>query len=75
MTMYATVTVTDPEQLPRAIAEVESSAESSKIRLRRLWHSQSAGFAATLPCGIYPRLWPTSCVTDKELARGVHTPA
>lgn len=54
VTMYATVTVTDPEQLPRAIAEVESSAESSKIRLRRLWHSQSAGFAATLPCGIYP---------------------
>lgn len=54
VTMYATVTVTDPEQLPRAIAEVESSAEASKIRLRRLWHSQSTGFAATLPCGIYP---------------------
>lgn len=54
VTMYATVTVTDPEQLPRAISEVESAAEASKIRLRRLWHSQSTGFAATLPCGIYP---------------------
>lgn len=54
VTMYATVTVTDPEQMPRAIAELESSAEAAKIRLRRLWHSQSTGFAATLPCGIYP---------------------
>ncbi|KOX13688.1 SCO6880 family protein [Nocardiopsis sp. NRRL B-16309] len=54
MTVYATVTVTDPEQLPRAVAEMEASAETCKIRLRRLYHSQAAGFAATLPCGIFP---------------------
>lgn len=52
--MYVTVTVTDQGDLPRAIAQTEADAETSKIRLRRLWHSQSTGFATTLPCGIYP---------------------
>lgn len=52
--MYVTVTVTDREDLARAVAQTEAAAETSKIRLRRLWHSQSTGFAATLPCGIYP---------------------
>jgi len=50
--LYVTVTVTDPAQLPRATADTEASAESSKIRLQRLYRSQSAGFTATLPCGI-----------------------
>ncbi|MEU4827081.1 SCO6880 family protein [Actinomadura sp. NPDC023710] len=54
VSMYATVTVTDPAQLQRAVAHVESSADSAKIRLRRLWGSQAAGFATTLPCGICP---------------------
>ena len=50
--LYVTVTVTDPAQLPRATADTEASAESSKIRLQRLYRSQAAGFTATLPCGI-----------------------
>lgn len=54
VSMYATVTVTDPAQLRRAVAHVEASADAAKIRLRRLWGSQAAGFATTLPCGICP---------------------
>jgi len=50
--LYVTVTVTDPGQLPRAAADTEAAAESSKIRLQRLYGSQAAGFTATLPCGI-----------------------
>ncbi|MFC4906945.1 SCO6880 family protein [Actinomadura gamaensis] len=54
VSMYAAVTVTDPELLPRAVAHVESAADTAKIRLRRLWGSQAAAFATTLPCGIHP---------------------
>ncbi|MBA9002867.1 SCO6880 family protein [Thermomonospora cellulosilytica] len=54
VSMYATVTVTDETELRRAVAHTESAAESSKIRLRRLWGSQAVGFATTLPCGICP---------------------
>jgi len=50
--LYVTVTVTDPAQLPRAAADTEAAAESSKIRLQRLYRSQAAGFTATLPCGV-----------------------
>ena len=49
ISLYVTVTVTDPAELPRAAAETEAAAESSKIRLRRMTCSQAAGFAATLP--------------------------
>ncbi len=52
--MYVTVTVTDEAELPRAVAETEAAAESSKIRLRRMTYSQATGWAATLPCGICP---------------------
>ncbi|GIF74179.1 hypothetical protein Asi02nite_36970 [Asanoa siamensis] len=54
MSMFVTVTVTDKAELGRAIADVESRAEVAKIRLRRLWASQAAGFVTTLPCGICP---------------------
>lgn len=54
MSMFVTVTVTDPDELGRAVADVESRAEVAKIRLRRLWASQAAGFVTTLPCGICP---------------------
>ena len=47
-----TVTVTDPAQLSRAVADTEAAADVSKIRLQRLYRSQAAGFTATLPCGI-----------------------
>jgi hypothetical protein len=62
VSLYAAVTVTDEADLPTAIADVEARAETAKIRLRRLYRSQAAGFAATLPCGICPpvlsRRWP-----------------
>ncbi|WP_055483417.1 SCO6880 family protein [Sphaerimonospora mesophila] len=54
VTMYVTTTVTDIADLPRAVAVTEAAAEGSRIRLRRLWGSQSAAFATTLPCGICP---------------------
>src|SRR6266851_1187824 len=54
ISLFVTVTVTRTEDLPHAIAWTEASAESSKIRLRRMTYSQAAGFAATLPCGICP---------------------
>jgi hypothetical protein len=54
ISLFVTVTVTSAEDLPRAAAWIEASAESSKIRLRRMTYSQAAGFAATLPCGICP---------------------
>lgn len=51
---YITTTVTDPRDLPAAVADVEQRAGTAKLRLRRMYGSQAAGFAATLPCGIYP---------------------
>ena len=54
VSLYVTVTVADPADLPRAAAETEAAAESSRIRLRRMTYAQAAGWAATLPCGINP---------------------
>jgi hypothetical protein len=54
MSLYVTATVTDDSQLEDAVADVEARADQSKIQLRRLWGSQSAGFAATLPAGFCP---------------------
>ena len=54
MSMYATVTVLDAADLPAAVADVEARAEAGRIRLRRLFGGQMAGFAATLPLGLYP---------------------
>jgi hypothetical protein len=50
--LYVTVTVTDPGQLARAAADTEACAESSRIRLQRLYRTQAAAFTVTLPCGI-----------------------
>jgi hypothetical protein len=62
VSLYTVVTVTDEADLPTAVADVEARAETAKIRLRRMYRSQAAGFAATLPCGICPpvlsRRWP-----------------
>jgi len=62
VSMYATVTVTDEDDLLTATADVEARAETAKLRLRRMYRSQGAGFAVTLPCGICPpvlsRRWP-----------------
>jgi hypothetical protein len=54
LSLYVTVTVTDEADLARAVADTETAAESSRIRLRRMSYSQAAGWAATLPCGICP---------------------
>ena len=54
VSLYVTVTVPDAAELPRAAAETEAAAESSRIRLRRMTYAQAAGWAATLPCGICP---------------------
>jgi hypothetical protein len=60
--LLVTVTVLDPTDLPRAVADVEARADIAKIRLRRLRGAQSSGFAATLPAGLFPpalaRIWP-----------------
>jgi hypothetical protein len=56
------VTVTDPNLLDRAVADIEARADAAKLRLRRMRASQAAGFATTLPCGVCPpqlaRTWP-----------------
>ncbi len=54
MSMYLTATVNDERELPAAFADIEARAEQSKIRVRRLFGSQAAGFAATLPAGVHP---------------------
>lgn len=54
LTVYVTTTVTDPAQLPAAVADVEQRAGAAKLRLRRMWGSQQAGFAAGLGLGINP---------------------
>lgn len=49
-----TTTVTDPDDLDAAKAEVVQAAGSSKTKLRLARHGQAAAFAVGLPCGIYP---------------------
>ena len=53
---YATITVTDPDDLSAAAAYLEHRAEQSRIRMRRLYGSQAAGFATGLSVGITPEL-------------------
>ena len=53
---YATVTTLDPADLPAAAAHLEHRAEQSRIRLRRLYGSQAAGFATGLSVGVTPEL-------------------
>ena len=52
--LYVTVTAGDTDHLPQAVAGIEAAAEGCRIRLRRMYHSQAAGFAVGLPCGICP---------------------
>jgi hypothetical protein len=62
VSLYATVTVLEENDLLTATADLEARAQTAKIRLRRMYRSQAAGFAATLPAGICPpmlsRRWP-----------------
>lgn len=52
--LYVTTTISDEGLLPAAIADVEGRAGQSKLRLRRLWGAQAAGFAASLGVGLNP---------------------
>lgn len=52
LSLHVTVTVLDGDQLAEAVADVESRADQSKIRLRRLYGGQAAAFAAGLPGGL-----------------------
>jgi len=54
LTVYVTTTVTDPAELPGAVADVEQRAGAAKLRLRRLWGAQACGFAASLGVGLNP---------------------
>jgi hypothetical protein len=52
VSLYVTVTATSDDDLPRAVADTEAAAGSSKIQLQRLYGSQGAAFTVGLPCGI-----------------------
>jgi hypothetical protein len=52
--VMVTATVTDPAQLPEAVSTTENLAAKARLRLRRAYGSQAAGFAATLPIGFLP---------------------
>jgi hypothetical protein len=52
--VYVTVTVLDEADLPSARSFTVAAADASQIRVRPAWGSQSAVFAAGLPCGICP---------------------
>jgi hypothetical protein len=54
--MFATVTVTDEDDLKAACADLEARSEESRIRMRRVYGSQLAGFMATLCVGINPNV-------------------
>lgn len=54
MSVYVTATVLDDASLPEAVADIEARADQCKIRVRRLYGGQAAGFATTLPAGICP---------------------
>jgi hypothetical protein len=62
LSLFATVTVHEESDLSKAVADIEARADVAKIRLRRMWSSQAAGFATTLPCGVCPptlgNQWP-----------------
>jgi hypothetical protein len=49
---FATVTVTDPNQLDDACATLEADASEANVEIRRMWMAQDTGFAvAALPLG------------------------
>ncbi|MBA3488610.1 MAG: hypothetical protein H0T78_03540, partial [Longispora sp.] len=54
MSLFVTATVASEQFLGDATADVEARADGAKVRLRRMYASQAAGFATTLPCGVHP---------------------
>lgn len=51
-TILVTATVHSAEELPAAAAAVDTIAGPARLRLRRMYGSQSSAFAAALPLGI-----------------------
>ena len=50
---YVSVTVTDDDDLPDALAALEADAAAARIEIRRMWGAQDVGFAlAALPAGL-----------------------
>ncbi|MGA4543350.1 hypothetical protein ACPA54_38770, partial [Uniformispora flossi] len=47
-----TATVLDEAAVPLAGAAVDNLAATARVRLRRMYGSQSAAFAAALPLGV-----------------------
>ena len=54
VSMYVTVTVTDPAELARAAAETEAAAESSHIRLRRMTTARPPASPPPCPAASVP---------------------
>ncbi|TDD56395.1 hypothetical protein E1286_01810 [Nonomuraea terrae] len=50
--MLVTATVARPEDLPAAVAAIDTLAPSARVRLRRMYGAQAACFAAALPLGL-----------------------
>jgi hypothetical protein len=61
--ILVTATVASADDLPQAVATVESRAGAVPIRLRRSYGSQGAAFAATLPIGFLP--WEHTAIPAK----------
>jgi hypothetical protein len=57
LSMIVTATVADPAKLPAAVRAVEQTALGSRIRLRRMYAGQAAGFAAGLGMGVVLPAW------------------
>ncbi|MGD9530920.1 MAG: SCO6880 family protein [Dehalococcoidia bacterium] len=52
--LYVSTTVLDADHLPAAVADLQGRAGQAKLRLRRLFGAQAAGFAAALGVGVNP---------------------
>ncbi|MET8865629.1 SCO6880 family protein [Nonomuraea sp. NPDC004580] len=50
--MLVTATVARPEDLPAAVAAIDTLAPSARVHLRRMYGAQAASFAAALPLGL-----------------------
>jgi hypothetical protein len=50
--MLVTATVARSEDLPAAVAAIDTLAPSARVRLRRMYGAQAASFAAALPLGL-----------------------
>lgn len=54
LSLYVAVTVTEQTALGEAVADIEARADQCKVRIRRLYGGQAAGFATGLSLGIHP---------------------